>query len=242
MDYSVKLEAFAGPLDLLLHLIKKNEIDIYDIPIALLTAQYLEYLDTMRALNLDVAGEYLVLAATLVHIKSRLLLPPDEDEGKEFADEEDPRQELVEQLLEYQKYKAAAELLNENSILERDVFIRSAPPLSSTSELAQGQDFREVSIFELISVFQDLLKNMREEDLLELTSDPFSLIDKVNELLEIIKNKKNLSFTELLGEGQTKRNIIHTFLALLEIIKRHLAKVYQAENFGVIRIFSLLEG
>ncbi|MCF8054460.1 MAG: segregation/condensation protein A [Deltaproteobacteria bacterium] len=238
-SYSVKLDMFEGPLDLLFHLIKKNQLDIRNIPIALVTNQYLDYLKAMRAFNLDVAGEYLVLAATLIHIKSRCLIPP--EEGELVEDEEDPRLELVEQLLEYQRYKEAAERLNQRDILERDVFLRGDVTLTEVETENKEAEFKEVSIFELISVFRDLLRSVVAAEVLEFTSERFSLVEKVNELVELLKVKKNITFTDLFAGNVTKRAIVQTFMALLEMIRLRLVRVYQTNNFGVIRILSLVE-
>ena len=154
MSYEIKLDIFEGPLDLLLYLIRKNEIDIYNIPIALITEQYLEYLDLMRSLNLDLAGEYLVLAATLIHIKSRMLLPPVEGDD-ETEEGEDPRAELVQQLLEYQAFKEAALNLEDRPLLERDVFTRGAPLEEPAEAEEEEETMIEVGIFELVQAFRE---------------------------------------------------------------------------------------
>ncbi|MEI7590208.1 MAG: segregation/condensation protein A [Deltaproteobacteria bacterium] len=238
----MKLDVFEGPLDLLLHLIKKNEIDINNIPVSLITEQYLAYLQVMKALNLDVAGEYLLLAATLIQIKSRLLLPNDNaiDSVGAGETEDDPREELVQQLIEYQKYKEAALTLGQRPLLERDVFMRGQIPHEEPNE-EEEIAFKEVSVFELISVFQELIKSVSDEEILEFSGDRFSLIDKISELLEIIKHKKNMTFMELFENEKTKRAIVQTFITVLELVKLRLIKIYQTHNFGVIRIFSLVE-
>ncbi len=159
MSYEIKLDIFEGPLDLLLYLIRKNEIDIYNIPIALITEQYLEYLDMMRSLNLDLAGEYLVLAATLIHIKSKLLLPPAEGEEEE-EEGEDPRAELVQQLLEYQAFKEAALSLETRPLLDRDVFTRGAPAEEPAAAEEEEEAMIEVGVFELVQAFRRIIAGL----------------------------------------------------------------------------------
>ncbi len=181
MSYEVKLDIFEGPLDLLLYLIRKNELDIYNIPMALITEQYLAHLEMMKALNLDLAGEYLVLAATLVHIKSRMLLPVEEGE-KEGEDETDPRAELVRQLLEYQAFKEVALSLERRNLLDRDVFKRIQAAEETPDE--QEDPMVEVTLFELIEAFKQVAERMDKEDLLEIDTERISLSDRINEILE----------------------------------------------------------
>lgn len=239
-DYAIKLDIFEGPLDLLLYLIKKNEIDIYNIPVALITEQYLQYLKMIKSLNLDLAGEYLVMASTLIHIKSKMLLP--EPEETEEEEEEDPRSELVRQLLEYQAFKEAATNLGERPILERDVFTRAAflPEESEKSATAE-EEFIEVSIFELIEAFHRIVSRIDKKDLLEIDLEKMSLTDIINDIMERLSNEKNLTFDELLGEKKERWRIIYTFLALLELVKLRIVKAYQTSAFGVIRIFPAVE-
>jgi len=241
MDYAIKLDIFEGPLDLLLYLIKKNEIDIYNIPIALVTEQYLQYLKMIKALNLDLAGEYLVMASTLIHIKSKMLLPVPEESPEEET-EEDPRAELVKQLLEYKSFKEAAAALEMRPLLERDVFTRSAPINDYAEEPAEGEDeLMEVSIFELIEAFHQLISRLDKKELLEIDLEKISLTDIINEIMEKVNQEKNLTFEELLGEKINRRRIIYTFLAILELIKMRMIKAYQTSVFGVIRIFPAVE-
>jgi len=238
-DYAIKLDIFEGPLDLLLYLIKKNEIDIYNIPVALITEQYLQYLKMIKSLNLDLAGEYLVMAATLIHIKSRMLLPEPEEPEEE---EEDPRAELVRQLLEYQAFKEAAANLSQRPILERDVFTRAAFLPEEIEKLPPGEEeLIEVSIFELIEAFHRLVSRIDRKELLEIDLEKMSVTDIINDILERLSNEKNLTFEELLGEGKERWRIIYTFLALLELIKLKMVKAYQTSAFGVIRIFPAVE-
>lgn len=230
MNYEIKLEIFQGPLDLLLYLIKKNEIDIYNIPIAIITEQYLEYLDLMKSMNLDVAGEYLVMASTLIHIKSKMLLPVHEDE-----EDVDPRDELTQQLLEYQAFKEAALDLDSMSILGRDVFGR---PESDDNEVDDDErPLEEMSIFQLVEAFKQIVSSMVAEDLMEIDTERISLSDRINEIMDILTEEKVVTFIDLLGEMTDRLRVVYTFLALLELIKLRMVKAYQAEPFGAIRIY-----
>jgi segregation and condensation protein A len=232
MAYEIKLDIFEGPLDLLLYLIKKNEIDIYDIPIALITEQYLEHVEIMKSLNLDLAGEYLVLAATLLHIKSKMLLPVPEDE--ESDDDEDPREMLVRQLLEYQAFKEAALNLDKMSVLGRDVFSRGYSPKEEEGE--EEIPIREVGIFELVEAFRNAVSEAGNEELMEIDVEKISLSETINQIMDELNTKKMLSFTDLLGGLESKTRIIYTFLAILELMKMRVIRAYQAVSYGPIRI------
>ena len=232
MAYEIKLDIFEGPLDLLLYLIKKNEIDIYNIPIALITDQYLQYMEIMRSLNLDLAGEYLVLASTLIHIKSSLLLPREEKD--DFEEEPDPRAELVKQLLEYQSYKEAALCLDSRLLLERDVFKRSYG-INETDET--GEDETELNLFDLVKAFQKLVSRMDKQELLEINGERMSLSDRINEIMERLAQVQPLLFTDIIEEIADRRSVIYTLLAILELMKLRMVKAYQSGPFGVIRIF-----
>jgi segregation and condensation protein A len=239
MDYEVKLDIFEGPLDLLLYLIKKNELDIYNIPIALITKQYLEYIDILKTLNLDLAGEYLVLAATLLHIKSKLLLPEIPEEGEE---EVDPRQELVQQLLEYQAFKNASQSLQAREVLERDVFIRGAAPVEAPPP--DDDDYhiwQEIGLFELVDAFRQVLSNLGQSELMEIDLDRSSLADRINEIMERLRERRSLTFAELLDEQRERRRVIHTLLAVLELVKQRMIRICQAGSFGAIRLFLAVE-
>ncbi len=241
MSYEIKLDIFEGPLDLLLYLIRKNEIDIYNIPIALITEQYLEYLDIMRSLNLDLAGEYLVLAATLIHIKSRLLLPP--VEGEEDGEEgEDPRTELVRQLLEYQAFKEAALSLEGRPLLDRDVFTRGAPAEEPAAEEQEEEVMIEVGVFELVQAFRVIISGLDSSEDMAIDTEKMSLTDRINEIMERLAEEKELTFTELLGERMDRKRIVYTFLAILELMKLRMVRAYQLGPFGVIRLFLAVEG
>lgn len=223
--YTVKVACFEGPLDLLLHLIKEHQIDIYDIPIALVTEQYLEYIRIMEALDLNIAGEYLVMAATLMYIKSRMLLPthPEEEE----QEEEDPRRELVEQLVEYKRFKEAAARLAEQPLLGVDVFVRPAEDL----ELAEGEI--EADLFHLIDALREVLRRQGVEDFHEVTLDRVTLRDKMAELYERLQREKGaIPFAALFPPQASRQELIITFLALLELIRSGMARAYQREVFG----------
>ena len=241
MSYEIKLDIFEGPLDLLLYLIRKNEIDIYNIPIALITEQYLEYLDIMRSLNLDLAGEYLVLAATLIHIKSRLLLPP--VEGEEEGEEgEDPRTELVRQLLEYQAFKEAALSLEARPLLDRDVFTRGAPAEEPAAAEQEEEVMIEVGVFELVQAFRRIIAGLDQTEDMAIDTEKMSLTDRINEIMERLTEEKELTFTDLLGERTDRKRIVYTFLAILELMKLRMVRAYQSGPFGVIRLFLAVEG
>jgi segregation and condensation protein A len=238
MAYEIKLDIFEGPLDLLLYLIRKNEIDIYDIPIALITRQYLEYIEMLRSLNLDLAGEFLVLAATLLHIKSRLLLPVEEDPSTQ--DEEDPRAELVRQLLDYQAFKEVALELDRRPVLERDVFTRRCPAACPNDPADPGV-FVEMDVFDLVKAFQQMLTRLDKADMIEIEAEEMSLADRINEIMDRLMECKHLTFTELIGVRTDRRWILFTFLALLELMKLRMIKAYQSESYGAIRLFLAVE-
>lgn len=238
MGYEIKLDIFEGPLDLLLYLIKKNEIDIYDIPMALITRQYLEYIEMLGSLNLDLAGEFLVLAATLIHIKSRLLLPVEEDPSAE--EEEDPRAELVRQLLDYQAFKEAALQLDSRPVLERDVFTRSCPAAEPDDPDPPGA-FVEMDVFDLVKAFQQIMSRLDKTERIEIDAEEMSLADRINEIMDRLMEHKHLTFTDLIGERTDRRWILYTFLALLELMKLRMIRAYQSESYGVIRLFLAVE-
>ena len=237
MAYEIKLDIFEGPLDLLLYLIKKNEIDIYNIPIALITKQYLEYMEKMKALNLDLAGEYLVLAATLMHIKSRMLIPDEVHPLSE--DEPDPRDELVKQLLEYQVFKDAAISLDNRTILERDVF-KASYHLDGAAETGEEVAV-EIDIYELVEVFHRIISQMDNAEYLDVDIEKMSLSDKINDIMEKLTESKNLTFSDLMMGRNDRKTIVYTFLAVLELMRLKMIKVYQTDSFGMIRIFLAVE-
>jgi len=238
MGYEIKLDIFEGPLDLLLYLIRKSEIDIYNIPIALITEQYLAHLDIMRSLNLDLAGEYLVLASTLLHIKSKMLLPVEEDEHDE--DEPDPRDELVRQLLEYQQFKEAALKLETRPLLNRDVFTRGFIAESGADHDDQEMAL-ELNVFDLVEAFHKIISTTEKGDSLEIDVEKMSLTEKMNDIMERLTEKGDLIFAELLGANGSKRMLLYTFLAILELMRQRMIRVYQGCSFGVIRVCLAVE-
>ena len=225
--YTVKVDIFEGPLDLLLHLIKQNQIDIYDIPIALVTEQYLDYIRIMKALDLTIAGEFLVMAATLMYIKSRMLLPaPIEEEEEEAGD---PRAELVQRLVEYKRFKEAAVQLSQQALLGVDVFIRPAQEI----EAAEGEI--EADLFHLIDALRDLLQRRDIEDFHEVTLERVTLREKMTELWEKLQGAKEaVPFSALFTPLSSRMELIVTFLALLELIRSGMLRAYQRDVFGPV--------
>ena len=239
MTYKVKLEVFEGPLDLLLYLIKKEEIDIYDIPIAKITDQYLEYLELMKLLDLTIAGEFLVMAATLIHIKSRLLLPPDETLAEQ--EEEDPRAELVKRLLEYKKFKEAASTLGQMESHQKHLFPRVGPGINMDDLPPGEEEFIEASLFDLITAFTKVLKDIPKEAFHQIVKDEFTVSEKIHDILHLICDRKTVLFTDLFKAAKNKFEIITIFLAILELIKIREIVVRQVAPFGEIEIISNTE-
>lgn len=236
-DYKVQLEVFEGPLDLLLYLIKKDEVDIYAIPIERITQQYLQYLEMMQMLDLNIAGEFLVMAATLMMIKSRMLLPV--EERPELEEEEDPRWDLVRQLVEYKKFKDAAEFLQTMEFRQENIFTRAGEgvALGATGDVALG----DVSIFDLISAFNEALKKVKKEDLTEIFADRYTVGEKVDLLINLIRANKRVSLNSLF-EGMTHRyEMVCTFLALLELIRLKQVRARQGAHFGEIEVVAFEE-
>jgi segregation and condensation protein A len=233
-SYAVKLDQFEGPLDLLIHLIKKNEVNIYDIPIAAITAQYLEYLALMRDLDLDVAGEFLVMAATLIHIKSRMLLPrPDPTQEDP---EEDPREALVRRLLEHQRYRQAAELLHERETLREAQWQR---PDGRVARIA-GEEYEpelEVDLFSLIAAFRTVLERAKQRPRVALPAEQVPIETRIEQLLARLSETEACGFEDLFDDVSDKGDLIVTFLALLEMIRLKVIRVFQAGSFGPIRIY-----
>jgi segregation and condensation protein A len=233
-DYPVRLEMFEGPLDLLLHLIKTNEVNIYDIPIALVTQQYLEYLDLMQELNLDVAGEFLVMAATLIHIKSRMLLPRP-DPTQEDPDE-DPREALMRQLLEHQRFKAAAELLHEREIQRSAQWGRPDGRVAEVVGEAPEPEI-EADLFSLMAAFRQVLERARQRPRVVLPPEQISIETRIEQLNARLSETEACGFEDLFADVQTRAGMIVTFLALLEMIRLKLVRVFQQGNFGPIRVY-----
>lgn len=235
--YRVRLELFEGPLDLLLHLIKKNEVDVTNIPIAAITEQYLGYLELMRDLNLDIAGEYLVMAATLTLLKSRMLLPsPEPEEGEEA----DPRADLVRQLLEYQRFREAAESLAERPLLRRDVYTREA----SSDGLPPDPDSKprvKVTLWELMEAFRGVLQRCQPEPVHEVAVEPVTLRQRIDGVLRTLGVARTVTFDSLFGEAPTRGFVIVTFLAVLELMKQGAVEAVQEEILGPILIVLAVE-
>ncbi len=234
MAYEIKIENFEGPLDLLLHLIRKNEMDIYDIPVSEITTQYLAAIDAMKSLNLDVAGEFLLMASTLLYIKSRMLLPPSEEEELE-DDEEDPRAELVRRLLEYQKYKDAAVTLDTFPLLDREVFARTFP----AQELEEGEEdeFHSVGLYELVEALRGVLQEAPEPAVHEVDQERLSVTDRINSILSLLAGRESLAFTELFPDPPQRQDVVVTFLAMLELVKLRLLRLMQNSRYGTIWLY-----
>ena len=231
----IQLPLFEGPLDLLLYLIRREKIDIHDIPIAPITREYMEYLDVMRELNLDVAGEFMVMAATLIHIKSKMLVPiePTEVEGEE--EYVDPRAELAQRLLEFQRYKEAAGILHQQAQIRAAQWTRSDTVLPRFDDA--GEEMLEAGLYDLIAAFKEMLD--RRKALLdhEIESQGPSIEDRIVELLAMIGEGESLEFLQLFASLETKIEMITTFLALLELVRLKRVRVYQRGPFGGIRVF-----
>jgi segregation and condensation protein A len=232
--YRVRLsDIFEGPMDLLVHLIKKNEINIYDIPIALITEQYLQYLEWLKAMSVEYAAEFVVMASTLTQIKSRMLLPlHTEEEGEE----EDPRQALVRPLVEYLRLKSAAAQLAQRPLLGEDTFTR---PLTSEARAAAvgDEEIIKIGLFELIDAFQRILAGLPDEARLEFTTDTISVKERISQIADQLEARGSLTFFELFSERPTRSEIVVTFLAILEMVKLALIRLAQHVNSGIIRIF-----
>lgn len=240
LPYQVRIENFEGPLDLLLHLIKKNEINIYDIPIAMIAQQYLEYVEAMKELNLNVAGEFLVMAATLLQIKSKMLLPVDEA-AEDEEDGPDPREELVRRLLEYKTFKEAARQLDGQEKLWREIFGREAGPPEPVESDETLMD--NVTLFDLVEALKGIMDRNPGKKLIEIIPDNLTVRERMNMILERLEGKDSVSFVSLFEESCHRLVIIVTFLAMLELMRLRVARIFQGETFGPIlvsRTFSLV--
>jgi segregation and condensation protein A len=232
--YHVRLdEIFEGPMDLLVHLIRKNELDIYDIPIALITEQYLEYLEWMQAMNIDYAGDFLLMASTLTQLKSRMLLPIHEGQDEE----EDLMQEITRPLVEYLQMKSVADQLVERNLLGEKTFIRTP----DRGEFLTGPDdeFIKIGLFELIDAFQKILERIPDDHRVEMSADEISVKDKITQIVDILEVKQSITFMELFSDNPDRFEIIVTFLAILEMVKLTLIRMVQHVQTGVLRIFYL---
>ena len=229
----VFLDAFEGPLDLLLYLIRKQNLDILDIPIADITQQYVDYINLMKELELELAGEYLLMAAMLAEIKSRLLLPIFE----EIEDEEDPRAELVRRLLEYERYRKVSEEINELDRVERDIY----PSSVETAQFEQPLVLPDIQLKELVISFQEVLKKAEMFSTLHFTKEPLSVKERMIKILEKIENEDFVRFEDLFDLKEQKIGLVVTFLAILELMKELLIEIVQAEEFGTIHVKTLIE-
>jgi segregation and condensation protein A len=225
---------FEGPLDLLLHLIKRHEVSIYDIPISLITSQYIEYIDLMSEMNLDVAGEFLVMAATLIHIKSRMLLPRP-DPAQEDP-EEDPREALMRRLLEHQKFKAAAELLHERETLRSAQWTRPDGPIAQIAGEAPEPEI-EIDLFSLISAFKAVVERSKARPKVYLPSEQIPIEDRIEQLMSRLSETEACGFEDLFADIQSRAGLVVTFLALLEMIRLKLIRVFQTNVVGPIRVY-----
>jgi len=235
MSLSVKLEIYEGPLDLLLHLIKKHEVDIYDIPIALITDQYLEYLKLMESFNIEIAGEFLLMAATLTQIKSKMLLPV-LDENEEI--EEDPRMAIVLPLLEHMKLKDAAEVLEKREILDRDVFSRT----TSLAEMGiEEEELFTVSLFDLLDSFRKIIARIEDRASLDITLEPKSIEDRIGEIVDLLKTMREAAFEKLFQKDRSRNELILTFLAILELARIGLLRILQNQVTGDIKVYYVEE-
>ena len=237
-NYEVKLEIFEGPMDLLLHLIRKHKVDIYDIPLALIMDQYLAYLDMMRSLNIDVAAEFVEMATTLAYIKSRMLVPRIASEDEE--DEEDPRMELVRPLLEYAKIKEAAQSLAGSLQLDRDVYARHIPA-EELWGLNGGEEIAEVGLFELVNALQEVLHRAEPEEFMEMSAETMRLKDRISQLMDILAGVSSITFHELFAGQVRKGEIILTFLAILELMRLQMIRAFQHQPSGIIRLYLAVE-
>lgn len=230
-DYKIKLEVFEGPLDLLLHLIKEEELNIYDIPISKITAQYFEYLEMMKQFNMEIAGEFLVMASTLIYIKSRMLLPsPPAAEDDDMAGV-DPRDELVRRLIEYRKYKEIASTLREKELTQSHTFSRGTV---SELNLEDPDYLQEISVFQLLTAFRRMAGVAGAGALYEVTLEDISVTEKMNEIMELLETTPRVQFEDLFGNRRNRMEMIGTFLAVLELMKQHLIRVFQEGALGTI--------
>ncbi len=230
--YKVKLDdIFEGPMDLLVHLIKKHEVDIYDIPISLITEQYLEYLKWIKAMNIDSVGNFILIASTLTHIKSRMLIPAHEEENGE----DDPRLEIIKPLEEYIQMKSAAEQLAERNLLGKDTFARS--PDLKDHLISKEDEIIKVGLFELIDAFQKILEKISPDGQVDITADTISVKDKITQLVDILESRESVTFDELFLQNTDKSEVVVTFLAILEMVKLSLLRIVQYTQTGIIRLF-----
>ena len=235
MSYKVRLEMFEGPLDLLLYLIKKDQVNIYDIPIAQVTEQYLQYLEMIKLLDLDKIGDFLVMAATLMQIKSKMLLPPDPITEEQV--EEDPRDELVRRLLEYQKFKEIAEDLRSKEINRQDFFARVVDEEAKKDIKEDAKEvYFEASLFDLITAFTKVLKNVPKEVFYEVIKEEHTVEKKIHDILHMLLEQSKVLLSDLFGKAKSRMEIIVTFMAILELIRLREIMALQRRLFDEIEI------
>ena len=228
---TIRLDIFEGPLDLLLHMIKKEEIDIWNIPIAIVTEQYLEYLQIMKDLNFNVAGEWLMMAATLIYIKSRMLLPPDPSETIGDEIEEDPRRELVYELLEHMKFKNAAEMLYTREEVENAIWAK--PPVEA---LEDAENVVSVTLFDLLHAFHEIVQRFEERQSIEIAPEEVSVEQKIADIRRLFMVHDKILFSMFFATVNSKRHLIATFLALLELVRMREIRLFQEKHFDEIQI------
>lgn len=234
MAYKIKLEIFEGPLDLLLYLVKKSHLNIYDIPIAQVTEQYINYIELMRLLDLNIAGEFLVMAATLLHIKSKMLLPAEASAQQE--EEEDPRAELVKLLVEYERFKEIAEELKERESSQKQLYKRPKIELPMPGDTTEKEVYFEASLFDLITAFSQALKDVPRELFYEVVKDEFTIEEKIHQILHLLLEEPSVTLDYLFSKAKTKLEIVTTFLAILELIRQKEIIVMQKMMFDEIQI------
>jgi len=235
MDYKLKLDIFEGPLDLLLYLIKKNDIEITDIPISQITEQYLKYIDLMKMLDLDIVGDFLVMAATLMHIKSKMLLPPDPCDEEEI--EEDPRDELVRRLMEYKKFKEVADALKDKETRRKDYFSREFDEEAKKQIINDAKEtYFEASLFDLINAFSDALNKLPEEIIHSIITEEYTVEQKIHDILHSVINDSNVSLKSLFTRAKSKMEMVVTFLAVLELIRLKEIQAVQEKVFEDIKL------
>ena len=229
-DYRVDLPVFSGPLDLLLYLIRKEEVDIYDIPIAKITSEYLKYVELMHELNLEVAGEFVLMAATLIHIKARLLLPRDESD----PDEPDPREELIMALIEYKKYREAGEILREKALIEERHYVPELPvgEIKTKTDIAPG-----TSLFDLITAFRDVLEARRDETFHDVDSEEVSIEDRITVIMDMLREREYATFEELFSDIPRRIIAVVTFIGLLELSRSRRISIHQSLPFREVRVY-----
>jgi segregation and condensation protein A len=229
--YSIKIDIFEGPMDLLVYLVRKNDVDIYNIPVAMITEQYLAYLDLMELMNIDYAGDFLYMAATLAHIKSKMLLPSQDNDD----DEEDPRMEIARPLLEYLRLKSAADYLTDRDILGRDTFAGNPPPEENDGS-SDDEQMISIGLFELVEAFRHISEKEYKSHSVDFSTKRMSVKDRIIEILAVLEKKPSIQFHELLENNMEKHTLVLTFLAILEMAKLNLIEIRQHIQNGMITV------